>query len=89
MRSSGPGTGALASADPDAEVARSIVTAAEDARRRGARALAAELYLLAADRTPPELAAERLDSAGRGGRGGRGGDPPGNRGPGGRGGYRG
>jgi DNA-binding CsgD family transcriptional regulator/tetratricopeptide (TPR) repeat protein len=52
---------ALASADPDAEVARSIVTAAEDARRRGARALAAELYLLAADRTPPELDAERLD----------------------------
>lgn len=52
---------ALASADPDAEVARSIVTAAEDARRRGARGLAAELYLLAADRTPPELDAERLD----------------------------
>jgi DNA-binding CsgD family transcriptional regulator/tetratricopeptide (TPR) repeat protein len=52
---------AMASADPDAEVARSIVTAAEDARRRGARGLAAELYLLAADRTPPELAAERLE----------------------------
>jgi DNA-binding CsgD family transcriptional regulator len=52
---------ALASADPDAEVARSIVIAAENARRRGARALAAELYLLAADRTPPELDAERLD----------------------------
>jgi DNA-binding CsgD family transcriptional regulator/tetratricopeptide (TPR) repeat protein len=52
---------ALASADPDAEVARSIVTAAEDARRRGARGLAAELYVLAADRTPPELAAERLE----------------------------
>jgi DNA-binding CsgD family transcriptional regulator len=52
---------ALASADPDAEVARSIVNAAEDARRRGARGLAAELYLLAADRTPPELHAERLD----------------------------
>jgi DNA-binding CsgD family transcriptional regulator len=52
---------ALASADPDAEVARSIVTAAEDARRRGARGLAAELYLLAADRTPPELSAERLE----------------------------
>jgi DNA-binding CsgD family transcriptional regulator len=52
---------ALASADPDAEVARSIVTAAEDARRRGARGLAAELYLLAADRTPPELATERLE----------------------------
>jgi len=52
---------ALASADPDAEVARSIVTAAEEARRRGARGMAAELYLLAADRTPPELAAERLE----------------------------
>ena len=52
---------ALASADPDAEVARSIVTAAEDARRRGARGLAAELYTLAADRTPPELSAERLE----------------------------
>ena len=52
---------ALASADPDAEVARSIVTAAEEARRRGAHGLAAELYLLAADRTPPELATERLE----------------------------
>jgi DNA-binding CsgD family transcriptional regulator/tetratricopeptide (TPR) repeat protein len=52
---------ALASANPDAEVARSIVTAADDARRRGARGLAAELYLLAADRTPPELNAERLE----------------------------
>ena len=52
---------ALASADPDAEVARSIVTAAENARRRGARGLAAELYLLGADRTPPELDAERLE----------------------------
>jgi DNA-binding NarL/FixJ family response regulator len=52
---------ALASASPDAEVARSIVTAAEEARRRGALPLAAELYLLAADRTPAELAAERLE----------------------------
>jgi len=52
---------ALAATDPDAEVARSIVTAAENARRRGARGLAAELYLLAADRTPPELDAERLE----------------------------
>ncbi len=51
---------ALASADPDAEVARSIVIAAENARRRGARGLAAELYLLGAERTPPELDAERL-----------------------------
>ena len=46
---------ALAAADPDAEVARSIVTAADNARRRGARGLAAELYLLGAERTPPEL----------------------------------
>jgi DNA-binding CsgD family transcriptional regulator len=52
---------ALASADPDAEVARSIVTAAENARRRGARGLAAELYLLGAERTPPELETERLE----------------------------
>jgi DNA-binding CsgD family transcriptional regulator/tetratricopeptide (TPR) repeat protein/energy-coupling factor transporter ATP-binding protein EcfA2 len=52
---------ALAAADPDAEVARSIVTAAENARRRGARALAAELYLLGAERTPAELDAERLE----------------------------
>ena len=52
---------ALASANPDAEVARSLVTAAEEARRRGARGLAAELYLLAADRTPADLDAERLE----------------------------
>jgi DNA-binding CsgD family transcriptional regulator len=52
---------ALASANPDAEVARSLVTAAENARRRGALPLAAELYLLAADRTPPELDAQRLE----------------------------
>jgi DNA-binding CsgD family transcriptional regulator len=52
---------ALASVNPDATVARSLVTAAEDARRRGARGLAAELYLLAADRTPVELATERLE----------------------------
>ena len=52
---------AMASANPDAKVARSLVNAAEDARRRGARGLAAELYLLAADRTPPELDVERLE----------------------------
>ena len=52
---------ALASANPDAEVARSLVTAAENARRRGALHLAAELYLLAADRTPAELDAQRLE----------------------------
>ncbi|WP_051722430.1 LuxR family transcriptional regulator [Streptomyces albus] len=52
---------ALASADPDAEVARSLVTAAEAARRQGSHRLAAELYLLAADRTPCEFEAERLE----------------------------
>ncbi|MBQ0986267.1 AAA family ATPase [Streptomyces sp. F63] len=52
---------ALASADPDAEVARSLVTAAEAARRQGSHRLAAELYLLAADRTPYEFEAERLE----------------------------
>lgn len=52
---------ALASADPDAEVARSLVTAAEAARRQGSRRLAAELYLLAADRTPSEFDTERLE----------------------------
>lgn len=52
---------AMASVDPDAEVARSLVEAAEVARRRGARGFAAELYLLAADRTPPELHTERLE----------------------------
>ncbi|HCA86308.1 MAG TPA: helix-turn-helix transcriptional regulator, partial [Streptomyces sp.] len=52
---------ALASADPDAEVARSLVTAAETALRQGSRGLAAELYLLAADRTPSEFEAERLE----------------------------
>lgn len=52
---------ALASADPDGEVARSLVVAAEAALRRGARDLAAELYLLAADRTPPELERPRVE----------------------------
>lgn len=51
---------ALASADPDARVARSLVTAAEAAVRRGARDLAAELFLLAADRTPADRQAGRL-----------------------------
>ncbi|MGW4463478.1 AAA family ATPase [Micromonospora sp. NPDC004704] len=44
---------ALAGAGPAAEVTRSLVAAAEAALRRGARGLVAELYLLAADRTPP------------------------------------
>ncbi|SDJ43339.1 AAA ATPase domain-containing protein [Actinokineospora alba] len=52
---------ALACADPDEEVARSLVAAAEAAVRGGARALGAELYLLAADRTPPALESLRID----------------------------
>ncbi|GLZ41888.1 LuxR family transcriptional regulator [Actinokineospora sp. NBRC 105648] len=52
---------ALASADPSAAAARSLVAAAETAHRRGARDLAAELYLLAADRTPPEAEAHRVE----------------------------
>lgn len=52
---------ALASSDPDEEVARSLVAAAQVAQARGARGLVADLYLLAADRTPPDLHAERLD----------------------------
>ncbi|WP_331767501.1 AAA family ATPase [Embleya sp. NBC_00896] len=52
---------ALVSADPDAEVARKLATAADEARRRGSRRLAAELYLLAAGRTPAEFDAQRLD----------------------------
>ncbi|HVK20037.1 MAG TPA: AAA family ATPase [Actinokineospora sp.] len=51
---------ALAAPDPDEEMARSLVVAAEGALRRGARDLAAELYLLAADRTPPESEDSRV-----------------------------
>ncbi|MFE0699519.1 AAA family ATPase [Streptomyces sp. NPDC058872] len=52
---------ALASSSPDAALTRSLVTAAETACRNGARALGAELYLLAADRTPADRDAERLE----------------------------
>ncbi|MEU3077360.1 helix-turn-helix transcriptional regulator [Streptomyces laurentii] len=52
---------ALATATSDADLSRSLATAAETACRNGARALAAELYLLAADRTPAESDAERLE----------------------------
>ncbi|CRK60818.1 putative transcriptional regulator [Alloactinosynnema sp. L-07] len=51
---------ALASADPDGEMAKALVVAAEAALRRGARDLAAELYLLAADRTPPDQERSRV-----------------------------
>ncbi|WP_026424316.1 helix-turn-helix transcriptional regulator [Actinokineospora inagensis] len=52
---------ALASADPSAAVARSLVVAAESALRQGSRDLAAELYLLAADRTPADARAQRVE----------------------------
>ncbi|MET0492011.1 MAG: LuxR family transcriptional regulator [Actinoplanes sp.] len=52
---------ALRSGRPDAAVAHDLVAAAEQAVRGGAGGLAAELYLLAADRCPRHLAAERLD----------------------------
>lgn len=51
---------ALACTSPNTEVAHSLVTAAESARTRGTRALAAELYLLAAERAPQEQDAERV-----------------------------
>lgn len=52
---------ALRSGRPDADVARDLVAAAERALSRGAGRTAAELYLLAADRCPRSLAAERFD----------------------------
>ncbi|MEU9870430.1 AAA family ATPase [Actinomadura sp. NPDC048021] len=52
---------ALADPGPNAELAHSLVTAAEQAVRQGSHRMAAELYLLAADRSPAEPAAERLE----------------------------
>ncbi|MCF6526627.1 helix-turn-helix transcriptional regulator [Streptomyces sp. JJ36] len=52
---------ALASSVPDAALTRSLVTAAEAAARQGSHRMAAELFLLAADRTPTDQAAERLE----------------------------
>ncbi|MFI5935156.1 AAA family ATPase [Actinoplanes sp. NPDC051494] len=52
---------ALRSGRPDADVARDLVAAAGRALARGAGRTAAELYLLAADRCPRSLAAERFD----------------------------
>lgn len=52
---------ALAAAGPDAELARSLVTAAEAASRQGSHRMAAELYLLAADRSPGEPSDDRLE----------------------------
>ncbi|PRY33126.1 regulatory LuxR family protein [Pseudosporangium ferrugineum] len=51
---------ALRSGRPDADVARDLVEAAGRALRRGAGRTAAELYLLAADRCPRSLAAQRF-----------------------------
>ncbi|TDD66853.1 helix-turn-helix transcriptional regulator [Actinomadura darangshiensis] len=52
---------ALADPGPNAELAHSLVTAAEQAVRQGSHRMAAELYLLAADRSPAEPAADRLE----------------------------
>ncbi|MCP3819827.1 AAA family ATPase [Streptomyces sp. A3M-1-3] len=66
---------ALAADAPDEELAAEVAAAAEAARRRGHRALAAELALLAAESTPVHLAAERLtrlvDAAGEAARAAR------------------
>ncbi|GAA0319667.1 LuxR family transcriptional regulator [Streptomyces polychromogenes] len=51
---------ALAVDTPDAELADAITRAADACRRRGQRALAAELGLLAAERTPAALPGEEL-----------------------------
>ncbi|GAA1620415.1 AAA family ATPase [Actinoplanes couchii] len=52
---------ALRSARPDARVAADLAAAAGRCVRRGAEHTAAELYLLAADRCPPERWPDRLD----------------------------
>ncbi|MFC7272536.1 AAA family ATPase [Paractinoplanes rhizophilus] len=52
---------ALRTGRPDAAVARSLAAAADRLGERGAGRDAAELYLLAADRCPHTLAAQRLD----------------------------
>jgi DNA-binding CsgD family transcriptional regulator/KaiC/GvpD/RAD55 family RecA-like ATPase len=52
---------ALAACGPDVVLAHSLVTAAEAAARQGSYRMAAELYLLAADRSPSEPAGERME----------------------------
>lgn len=52
---------ALAEPAPTARLAHDLGLAARDAAEGGAREIAAELYLLAADRAPCELAAERVE----------------------------
>ncbi|GAA5142084.1 LuxR family transcriptional regulator [Nocardioides marinquilinus] len=52
---------ALADPRPDAETARRLAEAARELAVHGTRDLAAELYLLAADRSPADLDAERVE----------------------------
>lgn len=52
---------ALADPRPDPELARELGLAAQESATAGARELATELYLLAADRCPLGLAAERAE----------------------------
>ena len=52
---------ALADPRPDAELARELGVAAQESAAAGGRELATELYLLAADRSPAELAAARVE----------------------------
>ena len=52
---------ALSDPRPSAELAHELADGARDAAARGGRELAAELYLLAADRAPATVADERLE----------------------------
>jgi DNA-binding CsgD family transcriptional regulator len=52
---------ALADPRPDAELARELAVVARESAAAGNRSIATELYLLAADRTPAELGAERVE----------------------------
>jgi DNA-binding CsgD family transcriptional regulator len=52
---------ALADPRPDAELARELAVVARESASAGNRSIATELYLLAADRTPAELGAERVE----------------------------
>ncbi|MBW6435306.1 AAA family ATPase [Actinoplanes hulinensis] len=52
---------ALRTARPDPDVAADLAAAARRCAERGAERTAAELYLLAADRCPPDRSADRLD----------------------------
>ncbi|MEI5673518.1 MULTISPECIES: AAA family ATPase [unclassified Nocardioides] len=52
---------ALADPRPDHDLARELGVAAREAAEAGGREIAAELYLLAADRAPVELAEERVE----------------------------